>query len=114
MTMDEIKACAGDVQVLDSTYILHLMQKGIDKGKTLKKLLGMMDGHTIRPDEVLVIGDSMTDLSLFKLFPESVLVPNPNIPEADRNILKEMAHYTSDNEAGAGFVEVVQHILHLR
>ncbi len=114
VTMDEIKACAGDVQVLDSTYILHLMQKGIDKGKTLKRLLGMMDGRMIKPDEVLVIGDSMTDLSLFKLFPESVLVPNPNIPEADRKVLTGAARYISDHEAGEGFVEVADSIVKLR
>jgi HAD superfamily hydrolase (TIGR01484 family) len=114
VTMDEIKACAGDVQVLDSTYILHLMQKGIDKGKTLKRLLGMMDGHMIKPDEVLVIGDSMTDLSLFKLFPQSVLVPNPNIPETDRKVLTETARYISDHEAGEGFVEVAAIIEKLR
>jgi HAD superfamily hydrolase (TIGR01484 family) len=114
VTMDEIKACAGDVQVLDSTYILHLMQKGIDKGKTLKRILGMMDSHRTRPDEVLVVGDSMTDLSLFKIFPESVLVPNPNIPETDRQALKEAARYISDHEAGEGFVEVAEHIIRLR
>ncbi|MGD0855179.1 MAG: HAD hydrolase family protein [Dehalococcoidia bacterium] len=114
ITLEEIKRCVGDVQVLDSTYILHLMQKGIDKGKTLKRLIGQMDGPEIRPDEVLVIGDSMTDLSTFKLFPESVLVPNPNIPEADRIILRNTARYISDHEAGEGFSEVALHIIHAR
>jgi hydroxymethylpyrimidine pyrophosphatase-like HAD family hydrolase len=114
ITPDEIKRCVEDAQVLDSTYILHIMQKGIDKGKTLKRLLGQMDGATIKPDEVLVIGDSMTDLSLFKLFPESVLVPNPDIPEADRKILRNTARYTSDRGAGEGFVDVALHIIHAR
>jgi hydroxymethylpyrimidine pyrophosphatase-like HAD family hydrolase len=114
ITPEEIKRCVGDVQVLDSTYILHIMQKGIDKGKTLKRLLGQMDGVTIRPDEVLVIGDSMTDLSLFKLSPASVLVPNPNIPETDREILRNAATYISDHEAGEGFSEVALHIIYAR
>jgi HAD superfamily hydrolase (TIGR01484 family) len=111
---EEIKACVGDVQVLDSTYILHLMQKGIDKGKTLHRLLGQLDGHKIKPDEVLVIGDSMTDLSLFKRFPESVLVPNPNIPGADRDTLRKTARYITDNQAGDGFTELALHIIHAR
>ena len=114
ITPEEIKSCVEDVQVLDSTYILHMMQKGIDKGGTLKRLLGQMDGAAVRPDEVLVIGDSMTDLSTFKLFPESVLVPNPNIPEADRIILRNTASYISDHGAGEGFVEVALHIIHER
>jgi hydroxymethylpyrimidine pyrophosphatase-like HAD family hydrolase len=114
ITPEEIKKCVGDAQVLDSTYILHIMQNGIAKGKTLMRLLGQMDGAAIGPDEVLVIGDSMTDLSTFKLFPESVLVPNPNIPEADRIILRNTASYISDHEAGEGFVEVALHIIHER
>lgn len=114
LSLEEIKACVADVQVLDSTYILHLMQKGIDKGKTLQRLLGRLDGAKIKPDEVLVIGDSMTDLSLFQLFPESVLIPNPNIPQADRETLRKAARYISDNEAGDGFTEAALHIIHAR
>jgi hydroxymethylpyrimidine pyrophosphatase-like HAD family hydrolase len=112
--MKEIKECAGDVEVLDSTFILHVMQKGIDKGKTLKKLLGLMDGGKMKPDEVLVIGDSMTDISLFKLFPNSVLVPNPNIPEQDAVTLRQTAGYISGSQAGDGFVEMAMHLVKAR
>ncbi|MBN1689607.1 MAG: HAD hydrolase family protein [Dehalococcoidia bacterium] len=113
LKMDEIKSCAGDVQVLDSTYILHLMQQGIDKGKTLRRLLGLMDGK-IKPSEVLVIGDSMTDLSMFKLFPLAVLVPNPDIPAEDARTLRQAARYISGHQAGDGFVEVALHIIRSR
>lgn len=114
LSMKEIKSCAGDVQVLDSTYILHLMQQGIDKGRTLRTLLNLMDGGTMKPDEVLVIGDSMTDISLFKLFKLGVLVPNSNIPAEDAAILRRAAHYITDSQAGDGFVELAEHLINLR
>lgn len=114
LTMQEIKSCAGDVQVLDSTYILHLMQQGIDKGKTLRRLLNLMDGGRLKPDDVLVIGDSMTDLSLFRLFKMGVLVPNPNIPAEDAAVLRRTARYITDSQAGDGFVELAEHITKIR
>lgn len=110
----DLRNCVGDVQLLDSTYILHLMQKGIDKGTTLKKLLGLMQGPKIRPDEVLAVGDSMTDLSLFKLFTQSVLIPNPDLPELDKKTLRKSAKYISDHGAGDGFAEVALHIINAR
>ena len=114
IAMEDLRNCVGDVQLLDSTYILHLMQKGIDKGTTLKRLLGLMDGPKIRPDEVLVVGDSMTDLSLFKLFTQSVLIPNPDLPEMDKKTLRKSARYISEHGAGEGFAEVVLHIINAR
>ena len=114
IAMEDLRNCVGDVQLLDSTYILHLMQKGIDKGNTLKRLLGLMDGPKIRPDEVLVVGDSMTDLSLFKLFTQSVLIPNPDLPETDKKTLRKSARYISEHGAGEGFAEVALHIINAR
>lgn len=110
----ELKKGLKDVQLLDSTYILHLMPKGIDKGKTLLKLLGRMNLGKLGKNEVLVVGDSMTDLPLFKLFPLSILIPNPNIPAADSRILRKSSMYISDHEAGEGFVEVASHIINVR
>jgi hydroxymethylpyrimidine pyrophosphatase-like HAD family hydrolase len=110
----ELKKGLKGVQLLDSTYILHLMPKGIDKGKTLLKLLGRINPGKLVKGEVLVAGDSMTDLSLFKLFPLSILIPNPNIPAADSRILRKSSMYISDHEAGEGFVEVASHIINVR
>jgi len=110
----ELQKGLKDVQLLDSTYILHLMPKGIDKGKTLLKLLGKIDMGKVRKDEVLVAGDSMTDLSLFKLFPLSILIPNPDITAAESKVLRKTAAYISDHEAGEGFVELASHIINIR
>ncbi|MGA9049515.1 MAG: HAD hydrolase family protein [Dehalococcoidia bacterium] len=112
--IEELRDCVRDVQLLDSTYILHLMQKGIDKGTTLKKLLELMDWPVVKPEEVLVVGDSMTDLSLFKLFTQSVLIPNPDLPETDKRTLRRSARYISKHGAGEGFAEVVLHIISAR
>lgn len=113
--IDEVISRAGDdVQVLDSTYILHLMQKNIDKGQTVHRLLGLMGSCNIMPDEVLVVGDSMTDLSLFQRFREGVLISNPNIPGPDRQTLLEAAHYITDHEDGDGFAELARHIIEAR
>jgi len=111
---EELRSRLKDVQLLDSGYILHLMQNGISKGKTLMGLLGQIGDSRLLPEEVLVIGDSTTDLSLFELFPESVLIPNPRISAEDRQILHNVVRYVSDHEHGEGFTEVALHILNAK
>jgi phosphoglycolate phosphatase (TIGR01487 family) len=111
---DELRNNIGNAQLLDSGYILHLMQKGISKGRTLMRLLGQIGDGGLSPMETLVIGDSTTDLSLFRLFPHSVLVANPRLPLADRKTLRRAAEYLSDGEYGDGFAEVAQHIVNAR
>jgi phosphoglycolate phosphatase (TIGR01487 family) len=103
-----------DVQLLDSGYILHLMQKGVSKGRTLMRLLEDIGDGTLSPAEVLVVGDSTTDLSLFELFPHSVLTPNPGLPIEETEMLKNVAGYVSDLPSGEGFAEVAFHILKAR
>ena len=51
----------------------------------------------------MVAGDAPTDDSLFKLFPASVLVQNPNLPQNWRAPLKQMTRYESDLSFGQGF-----------
>jgi len=104
----------GDVQLLDSGYIRHLMQKGITKGKTLMRLISDSRFNDIDPEEVMVIGDSPTDISLFELFPNSVLVQNPNLPHDQIQTLKTICRYRSDLTFGEGFAEVANHIINLR
>jgi len=103
----------GDVQLLDSGYILHLMQKGITKGKTLQTILNDGRYAHLDPEEVMVIGDSPTDISLFELFPNSVLVQNPNLPRDEVNQLKAVCSYESTLSFGEGFAKVANHIIGL-
>jgi hydroxymethylpyrimidine pyrophosphatase-like HAD family hydrolase len=107
----EMQQHIGDVQLVDSGYILHLMQAGISKGETLKRLLEQMSGQEFETGNVLVLGDSLTDLSLFEQFPNSVLVPNPLLDPGHRREIEKAARFVSHAGMGEGFIEVVAHIL---
>jgi len=100
----------GDIQYYDSGYVLHLMERGISKGRTLLRLLNEIGYHDLSPTETLVIGDSPTDISLFELFPYSVLIPNPRLRDGQRRAVQKVARYTSDLSCGDGFAEVANHI----
>ena len=112
--VDELRRHVEDVQLLDSGYMLHLLQKGVSKGTTLLRLLGRVGDGSLSPEEVMVFGDSNTDVSLFELFPQSVLVVNPRLSEHQRRAVEEAAEYMSGLPLGDGFAEVAQHILDLR
>ncbi len=109
----ELRKHLQESELLDSGYMLHLSQKGISKGGTLQLILGRVGGR-ITSEQVLVVGDSPTDISLFAMFPHSVLVRNSKVPEAGRREVEAAAEYASELEFGAGFAQVVGHILRLR
>ncbi len=111
---EQLRKHLKDIQLLDSGYMLHLLQDGVSKGKTLERLLGKMQDGRLSPDNVMVFGDSATDISLFKLFPHSVLVTNPELPEEQTKVLRNLAKYESDLLYGDGFAEVSFHILNAR
>jgi HAD superfamily hydrolase (TIGR01484 family) len=111
VSIEEIREQIKPTQLLDSGYILHLMQEGIDKGKTLVKVLDEMKEYTCH--ETMIFGDSVTDLSLFELFPNNVLVMNPGLPEGQAEILEKKAAYVSEKQYGEGFTEVALHIVDL-
>ena len=120
VTTDELRGHTGDVQVLDSGYILHLMPPGISKGATLRQVLDDLadianigDGG-LSPEDLIVFGDSATDLSLFEIFANSVLIPNPLLDGELTVAIEQAASYTSKSPAGTGFSEVAHHIADLR
>lgn len=110
----ELRKHLGNTQLLDSGYILHLMQEGISKGKTLMRLLGEVADGTLTPANVMVFGDSVTDLSLFELFPHSVFITNPRLTTQQFQNLKKVARYVTDHNVEEGFVKVVSHIINVR
>ena len=103
-----------DVELLDSGYMLHLLQKGVSKGNTLLLLLGMMEDRSLAPESVMVFGDSTTDLSLFERFTHSVLVMNPRLPATEVQAVERVAQYESGLPMGEGFAQVVNHLLDAR
>jgi phosphoglycolate phosphatase (TIGR01487 family) len=110
----ELRKHLEDVELLNSGYVFHLLQKGISKGSTLLRVLKQQGEGQLSKAEVLVIGDSTTDLSLFELFPHSVLIQNPSLPSEDRELLHDAAQYVSENDCGEGFAEVALYITHIR
>ena len=111
---DELKKHIADTQLLYSGYMLHLMQKGVSKGSTLLRLLGQIGDGKLSPAEVMVCGDSLTDMSLFEFFPHSVQVTNPRLPAEHRQALKKAASFTAGFPVGDGFVQVASHLLQAR
>ena len=87
------------------------MQKGVSKGVTLMRLLKETGDGNLSPAEVMVFGDSLTDISLFELFPHSVLIINPGLPVGQRELMQESAEYVSNLHFDEGFAEVAFHII---
>ena len=112
--VSELRKHLGKTQLLDSGYILHLMQEGISKGKTLMRLLEELADGNFSPDDVMVFGDSATDISLFELFPHSVFITNPKLTIQQSQGPKNIAGYMSELAVEEGFAEVVSHIINLR
>ena len=112
--VSELRKHLGKTQLLDSGYILHLMQEGISKGTTLMRLLEELADGSFSPANVMVFGDSATDISLFELFPNSVFITNPKLTTQQSQGLKKVAGYISELVVEDGFVAVVSHIINLR
>ena len=110
----ELRKHIKESELLDSGYMLHLSQKGISKGGTLKRILPRIGDGSLSPEQVMVFGDSLTDISLFRIFPHSVLIRNPRLSAMDRTAMEDAAEYVSRLELGAGFARVARHILGLR
>ena len=112
--LEELAKHLRGVQLLDSGYMLHMIQEGVSKGKTLKRILGLIGDGTIRPEEVIVFGDSATDISLFTEFENSVLVVNPRLTKQQVEIIENLAKYQSALSFGDGFVEVASYLIKQR
>ena len=112
--VSELRRHLGQTQLLDSGYILHLMQQGISKGGTLMRLLGQVADGSLSPANIMVFGDSATDMSLFELFPHCVFITNPKLTIEQWQELKKIARYVSDLAIEEGFIEVVSHIVNVR
>ncbi len=90
------------------------MQKGVNKGNTLKLILSKLEDGRLSPDSVMVFGDAPTDLSLFEYFPNSVLIINPELTPEKQQMLEAKARYVSGICCDVGFIQVVRHIMDAR
>jgi len=87
-----------NVELSDSQYAFHINSSGINKGTGFSKI---MDKLSIQRDDVIAIGDSATDIPLFKVAKTSVALGN-----ASEQVKSEATMIVSAN-AGDGVLEAL-------
>ncbi|MEM2856768.1 MAG: phosphoglycolate phosphatase [Candidatus Nitrosocaldaceae archaeon] len=89
------------VIITDSMYAYHLNYKDINKAVGFKKVLDMLG---IKEEESIAIGDSETDVPLFRLCSHSIALGNAS------KYVKEQAMYSVKNSNGDGLIEAIEYI----
>ena len=87
-----------NVKLSDSQYAIHINSKGIDKGTGFTEL---MKKFNILKDDVIAIGDSATDIPLFKIAKTSVALGNAS------NAVRSEATMTVSGCSGDGVLEAL-------
>ncbi|MCD6563923.1 MAG: phosphoglycolate phosphatase [Thermoproteales archaeon] len=91
-----------DVIVENSGWAIHVRDSEVNKGKGLLKVCEILgyDEH-----DTIAVGDSITDLSMFKIAGFSIAVGNAS------SELISIANYVTQKSYGEGFVEAGKYIL---
>ncbi len=87
-----------DVKLSDSQYAIHINSKGIDKGTGFTEL---MKKFNIVTDDVIAIGDSATDIPLFKVAKTSIALGNAS------DAVRSEATMTVSGCSGDGVLEAL-------
>lgn len=58
----QLNSVRWNLDLTDSSFSWHVLNRGQNKGFALRKL---MEIHDLREDEILVVGDSKNDISMF-------------------------------------------------
>tara|TARA_B110000014_G_scaffold225867_1_gene184877 strand:- start:1241 stop:2005 length:765 start_codon:yes stop_codon:yes gene_type:complete len=85
-----------NVILTDSGYAFHINSKGIDKGSGFLEALKILDADL---NDAVVIGDSDTDIPLFKIVKNSIAVTNST------ENLKKIAKIVTTKKSGEGVLE---------
>lgn len=96
---DVIRDADLDVKLSDSGYAYHINSTGIDKGRGVREIMSLYD---ISSENIIAIGDSVTDIPMFKEAGISVTVSNA-VPD-----VKECADIVTSSPKGDGVVEALQ------
>ncbi|MFQ6134268.1 MAG: HAD hydrolase family protein, partial [Nitrososphaerales archaeon] len=86
------------VKLIDSTFAYHITNKGVNKGRGLKVALEYLG---VESSEVVAIGDSDTDIPMFKTCGSSIAVGNAT-EGARKN-----ATYQVDSPLGEGLIDAL-------
>ncbi len=87
-----------DVLLSDSQYAFHINSRGIDKGTGFKEIMKRL---SISGDDVIAIGDSATDIPLFKVAKISIALGNSS------EYVKSQATMTVSANSGDGVLEAL-------
>jgi hypothetical protein len=87
-----------DVRLSDSQYAIHINSKGIDKGTGFTEL---MKKFNILSDDVIAIGDSATDVPLFRVAKTSIALGNAS------DAVRSEATMTVSGCSGDGVLEAL-------
>ena len=87
-----------NVELSDSQYAIHINSKGIDKGTGFTEL---MKKFNILKDDVIAIGDSATDVPLFKVAKTSIALGNAS------DAVRSEATMTVSGCSGDGVLEAI-------
>jgi phosphoglycolate phosphatase (TIGR01487 family) len=87
-----------DVSLSDSQYAFHINSSGVDKGTGFKEIMKKL---SISSDDVIAIGDSATDIPLFKIAKTSIALGN------SFDNVKSEATMTVSAKAGDGVIEAL-------
>lgn len=90
-----------DVTISDSQYAIHINSAGIDKGTGFERV---MERLGVDPEDVISIGDSATDIPLFRIGGLSIAVGNAS------DDVKSEATMCVSSHAGDGVVEALNKI----
>ncbi|GKS67972.1 phosphoglycolate phosphatase [Nitrosarchaeum sp.] len=87
-----------DVLLSDSQYAFHINSLGIDKGTGFQNVMKRL---SISRDDVIAIGDSATDIPLFKVAKTSIALGNSS------EYVKSQATMTTNAKSGDGVIEAL-------
>ena len=96
-----IKDNGMSVELSDSQFAVHINSKGINKGSGFSEVLTMFSRS---PTDVIAIGDSETDVPLFKMAGQSIALGNAI------ESVKSQASMTVSGKAGDGVIEALEYI----
>ncbi|MFB5645518.1 MAG: phosphoglycolate phosphatase [Nitrosopumilaceae archaeon] len=87
-----------NVSLSDSQYAFHINSSGIDKGRGFEEVMKML---SIAKDDVIAIGDSETDVPLFKIAKTSIALGNAF------ESVQSQATFSVSAKSGDGLIEAL-------
>ena len=90
-----------NVWLSDSQYAFHINSRGINKGRGFEEVMKML---SITKNDVIAIGDSETDIPLFKIAKTSIALGNSS------EIVKSQATMSVSAKSGDGVIEALDRL----